>query len=39
MWYQISKDVATRMAPDFMEMSMVNANLIPFIGLSYSSIL
>jgi hypothetical protein len=35
----MSKDVATRMAPDFMEMSMVNANLIPFIGLSYSGIL
>jgi hypothetical protein len=35
----MSKDVAIRMAPDFMEMSMVNANLIPFIVLSYRGIL
>jgi hypothetical protein len=33
----MSKDVMTRMAPDFMEMSMVNAKLILFLGLRYYS--
>ena len=38
-WYQMSKDVATRMVPDFMEMSMVKAKLIPFLVLRYGGIL
>jgi hypothetical protein len=35
----MSKDVATRMVPDFMEMSMVKAKLIPFLVLRYGGIL
>jgi len=38
-WYQMSKDVASRVVPDFMEMSMVKAKLIPFLGLRYSGVL
>jgi hypothetical protein len=33
----MSKDVAMRMAPDFMEMSMVNAKFIPLLWLTYKS--
>jgi len=35
----MSKDVASRVVPDFMEMSMVKAKLIPFLRLRYSGVL